>query len=126
MNCRVQIFDPEGRYVSEWADVRWPDNMVIDGAGNAYVAEVGAIYLLSGKDRPDRSKPPARITVRNLRGTILAEWGEADPTGKGMYYAPHGIALDSQGSLYVSEVTVSYSFGAAPADWPVLRKYVRV
>lgn len=43
-----------------------------------------------------------------------------------MYFAPHGIAIDSRGDLYVSEVAVSYSHGAAPADWTMLHKYVRV
>ena len=29
-------------------------------------------------------------------------------------------------NLYVGEVAVSYPGGSAPADWTVLRKYVRV
>ena len=62
----------------------------------------------------------------SMEGKVLSEWSENDPLGAGMYFAPHGIAVDSRGDLYVSEVTTSYNFGKAPADWGVLRKYVRV
>ena len=126
MNARMQVFNPQGKFITEWKEVRWPDNMCIDSQGTAYVAEVGAIYLLSGPNQPDFSRPPARTSVRDLTGKILAEWGEDDPTGTGKYYAPHGIAVDSQRSVYVSEVALSYTFGAAPKDWPAIRKYVRV
>jgi DNA-binding beta-propeller fold protein YncE len=124
LNHRIQVFDPNGQYITAWTDVDWPDNMCIDAEGNAYVAEVGCIYLQT--QGPDYNQPPARITVRDLKGRILTDWCEPDPYGKGQYYAPHGIALDSRGNLHVSEVSISYTHGAAPADWPVLRKYIRV
>ena len=126
MNRRVQIFDSQGKYVTEWSDVYWLDNMVFDAEGNAYIGEVGAIYLLSDPYQPDLTQPGGRITIRDAQGAILTEWGEPDPKGSGMYYAPHGIALDSKGNLYVGEVSASYTYGAAPADWPVLGKYVRM
>jgi hypothetical protein len=52
--------------------------------------------------------------------TPLAE-GEDD-----LYFSPHGIAVDSRGDVYVSEVPVSYTRGHAPKDWSVVRKYVRM
>ena len=63
--------------------------------------------------------------MRDLNGAILSEWGMADPLGKGRFFSPHNIAFDSRGDLYVGEVALSYPGGAAPADWRVLRKYVR-
>ena len=90
-----------------------------------YVAEVGGVFMSTGKV-PDHDNPSARVTVRNLNGEILSEWGEADPLGEGRYFAPHSIAIDSQGSLYIGEVSTSYTGGAAPADWRAFRKFARI
>jgi len=122
MNSRVQIFNPQGEYLTEWGDAHYPNNICIDGAGNFYVAEMGGVFLYGREPRLD--KLPARITVRDSRGGVLSEWGEDDPSGTGIYFCPHSIAVDSRGDVYVSEVTTSYNFGKAPDDWGVLRKYV--
>lgn len=124
MNARVQIFSPRGEFITMWDDVRYPCNMCMDAGGNVYVAEVGCVFLYGTE--PILGKPPARITVRDSDGKVLSEWSEEDPCGTGLYFALHGIAVDSRGDLYVSEVTTSYNFGKAPADWGVLRKYVRI
>jgi hypothetical protein len=68
----------------------------------------------------------AGVSVCDGNGQILAEWSEPDPFGTGIYFAPHCIAVDSRGDLYVSEVAGSYCAGQTPADWGVLRKYVRI
>jgi hypothetical protein len=123
MNARVQIFDPRGKFVTQWCDVCAPDNICGDSAGNLYIAELGFTFLTG--PTPLLDKPPARVTVRDIHGRILAVWGEKDPYGSGMYFSPHGIAGDSRGDLYVGEVPASYTSGAAPKNWPVLRKYIR-
>ncbi len=122
MNQRVQIFNPGGEYVNEW-DANYPNNMCGDAEGNRYVAEMGGVRLYGREPKFD--KFPPRITVRDADGVVLSEWGEDDPTGAGQYFSPHGIAVDSRGDLYVSEVVTSYNFGAAPQGWGVIRKYVR-
>ena len=75
---------------------------------------------------PNLDSPAARITVRDLSGRILSEWGIEDPYGAGRYFSPHNIAFDSRGDLYVGEVAASYPDGTTPDDWRVLRKYARV
>ena len=122
VNRRVQIFDSQGEYVDEW-DAHYPNNMCSDAEGHRYVVEMGGVLLYGMEPRFDKLR--ARITVRSSAGTVLSEWGEVDPNGSGQYFCPHGIAVDSLGDLYVSEVATSYNRGAAPDDWPVLRKYVR-
>lgn len=120
-NCRIQVFSPQGELIVLWRDVRWPCDVCLDADGHLYVAEVGGVFM----GEPDLSRPSARITVRDSTGKVLAEWEEHDPSGAGQYFSPHGIACDSRGDLYVGEVAVSYPGGRAPADWCVLRKYVR-
>ena len=123
-NCRIQLFSPQGEFIDQWRDLWWPCDMCMDADGNMYVAEVGGLFMGADKG-PDLRAPPARITVRGLSGKILAEWGLEDPLGAGVYFSPHNIAIDSRGDLYEGEVTASYTGGATPADWRVLRKYAR-
>src|SRR5262249_57057674 len=40
-NSRIQLFAPDGAYLSEWTDVARPCQLYIDGPGNGYVAELG-------------------------------------------------------------------------------------
>jgi DNA-binding beta-propeller fold protein YncE len=125
-NQRIQIFSPQGEFITQWRDVRRPDNMCLDAEGNMYVAELGLVMQGDPENRKTvRDAPSGRITVRDLSGGILTTWGATDPQGADVYYAPHGIAIDSRDDLYVGEVPASYSQGAARADRSVLRKYVR-
>ena len=126
-NERIQIFTAQGTYRREWSELRFPNNMCQDAAGTVFVAELGATMQGSGRQkRGEPSAPAGRITVRDLEGTLQAEWGAADPQGAGLYYAPHGIAVDARGDVYVGGVSHANSGGLAPAGQPTLQKYVRV
>jgi hypothetical protein len=54
-----------------------------------------------------------RLSVVSAKGGTLAQLG-TEPIGEGLgeFIAPHGIALDSRGDIYVAEVANTY--------WPVL------
>ena len=39
-NDRIQIFSPDGEYLSEWTDTRRPTHVVFDAQGRAYVSEL--------------------------------------------------------------------------------------
>jgi len=47
-----------------------------------------------------------RVSLTDLQGNVLARLGE-EPFGDepGRFYAPHGIATDSLGNIYVAEVS---------------------
>ncbi len=124
-NSRIQIFSPEGKFITQWTDVQRPNMMALDSKGSIYVTEMGR-KLGGSNTTPELNGPQARVTVRDLSGKVLAQWGAADPEGKDLYFAPHGIAVDSRGDVYVSEVSGTFSRGKASAERSVLHKYLRL
>jgi hypothetical protein len=119
-NNRIQIFDLDGRYLGAWTDLARPDDVCVDDAGTVYVAELGErAALFPFMPSPYGQDRPARISVLDLNGKVLARWGE-DPSGEVQFVAPHGIAVDARGNLYVGEVR--QAGGADESTW---RKAVR-
>ena len=132
-NDRIQIFDPDGRYLAEWTDVQRPSQIAIDPEGYCYVAELwrpkGKGSFTHGFMREDH---PGRVTIYDRNGAIVARWGAStvSRTAPGNFIAPHGIAVDSRGDLYVAEV--AYAFGvksngvdAAEAAVHQIQKFTR-
>ena len=125
-NERAQIFSAEGEFLGSWTEMSCPNNIVRGPDGFYYVAELGRTvqgppggkYVVKDAIRP-------RISVRDSNGTIAADWGAPDPRGDGVFFAPHGIAIDSRGDLYVGEVSASNSGGLAPPR-ATLHKFVRL
>lgn len=118
-NDRIQAFDLDGGYVTEWTDVQRPTDLAVDREGLIYVAELwrprGNASFTRGTASVDL---PGRVTVFDRRGTVVARWGASTVMrdGLGNFVAPHGIAVDSHGSVYVGEVTGS--FGVKPGRVP--------
>jgi DNA-binding beta-propeller fold protein YncE len=123
---RIQIFNPDGEYLSEWTDTQRPTHIVFDSEGRAYVSELwwhpGDISRRHG---PTTVAKPARLSVYDRDGRVIARWGTADATAPGSFAAPHGLAVDSRGDIYVSEVTWTFavSRGRAPADCHTFQKF---
>ena len=88
-NNRVQIFDTEGAYLTEWGDLNQPDTIHIDEDGIVYIAEL-----------------EQRVSILNLGGELLCRWGKGERLDEPGEFlgCPHGIWTDSNGDLYVSEV----------------------
>jgi sugar lactone lactonase YvrE len=123
-NSRIQIFDLDGKYLDEWSDLARPDDVCADNADNLYVAELGeraALYPFM--QQPYGQDRPARVSVLDLQGNVLTRWGDG-PDSPIQFAAPHGIAVDSQGNVYVAEVRQAAN--ADPATWrKAVRKLVR-
>lgn len=104
-NSRVQVFSNDGEYITEWSDPARPSDLHIDRERDiVYLGEAGT---------PDR--PPA-ISVRDLKGKVLARWEGRKSDGTGVLGGPHGIGVDSAGNIYE----------AAIGGDPGIQKFARV
>ena len=126
-NDRIQIFSPDGEYLSTWTDTQRPTHITFDPRGNVYVTELawheGDHNFRTGAATPKYRE--ARMSVFDPGGKVLARWGTPQMTEPGSFAAPHGLALDSKGDLYVSEVTWTFavSRGRAPEDCHTFQKF---
>lgn len=106
-NSRIQIFDADGEYITEWTDLIRPTGLAIDGE-TVYVAELCR-----------------RISVFTVDGELLTRWGNGDHPGDDpLFVAPHTIEVDSNGDLYVGET--SYSYADVDRGVRTLQKFERV
>jgi DNA-binding beta-propeller fold protein YncE len=124
-NNRIQVFDSSGQYLSEWADLARPDDVCVDDAGHVYVAELGERAALFPFMRPPyRKDRPARISILDLDGNVLMRWG-GDAGSPIQFAAPHSIAVDRHGNIYIGEVREAA--GADRAQWrKAVRKLARI
>jgi DNA-binding beta-propeller fold protein YncE len=127
-NSRLQIFSPDGEFLDEWTDVVRPCEVFLDHEDNVFVAELGRRAGLFPWMQPDLSVSGGRVSVFDQEGRLLARWGGGEHPGTpGDFFAPHDIWVDSQGSVYVGEVTMSAGGyrGLVSPDCPSLHKFVR-
>jgi DNA-binding beta-propeller fold protein YncE len=135
-NDRVQVFSPDGEFLEEWLDVQRPTKLVFDPRGVAIVGELTwREGLRSFRNGPITRHRPSRIAMLDARGKVLARlgddgpfdaaWGGADPCRAGNFCAPHGLALDPNGDLYVAEVTwtIGTSKGLVDASCHTIQKF---
>lgn len=85
-NKRIQIFDAEGKLL-HLAPGPAPYGLTLVKDGSLYVADGVANTVLH----------------LDSRGNVLQTWGSTG-TAPGEYQLPHGIELDRDGNVYVSEI----------------------
>jgi len=128
-NDRVQIFAPDGRFLEIWDDVQRPTNIAFDSDGRIYVSELccwaGDVLQIGGEIADD---VPGRVSIYDADRQLLARWGTADRTAWGQFVAPHDIAVDSRGDIYVAEVTNTMGIrrGFVPEGTHAFQKFRRV
>lgn len=123
-NHRIQIFDDQGNYLTQWNNMHRPCGL--------YIAD-DLIYigqLLSNLSvNADYPNIGACITIHDLTGKRLARLGDIRyGEAPGQFIAPHGLAVDSQGSIYVGEVswTAYGQFLDPPKKVKSFRKLVKI
>ena len=120
---RIQIFDPEGNFITMWSNIHRPDSMVLWGE-HIYVGELNG---MGGVD--DAPGLGHRVSIYDLDGNRVCMFGDkAEGEGGGQFIAPHGIAVDSHGDIYVAEVsyTIRGQHMNPPRELRSLSKYRRV
>ena len=107
-NSRIQIFNAQGKFLGQWEDIIRPTDVYFDAEGNVYVSELCQ-----------------RVSIFNKDGEVLTRW--SSNRGKErttlLFIAPHTIAVDSRGDVYVGDV--SWTFWGIDKGLRTLQKFAR-
>ncbi len=107
-NSRIQLFDQSGTLLGIWHDVIRPTGIGIDADGFIYVSELCL-----------------RVSVFNSDGELLARWGNTTSNrDEALFLAPHTVAVDSHGDVYVGEVSKTHAGTDRGAD--TIHKFCRL
>ena len=122
-NHRIQRFDADGNYLDQWNNMHRPCGLCIHN-DLIYIGELPS-QLPFNDDYPNIG---ACVSIHDRDGRQLARLGRhlrgEEP---GQFIAPHGIAVDSRGDIYVAEVSYA-SFGQylnPPRSMRTFRKLVK-
>jgi DNA-binding beta-propeller fold protein YncE len=124
-NHRVQVFDGNGKYEAQWNNLHRPCALCCCGGGKSPNFIIGEL----GPGMPVNRMVPnlgPRLTIVDSKGQRVARLGGEQGAGLavGQFLAPHGLALDSRGDIYVGEVGVTNwktSFSDTPMPTEVSR-----
>lgn len=86
-NARVQVFTPEGKFLTQWRDTGHPYGL--------YLTPDQHLFLTDGLANT--------LSVYDLNGKRLRRVGTTG-SGPGEYQLPHLLNVDDQGAVYVCEV----------------------
>ena len=101
-NHRIQVFDQNGGFQHEYTNVHRPCALRIGLDGLMYVGELGFQGVVS--QLVPNIGP--RISIIDRSGKRLSKVGENGfGTQPGQMIAPHGIAIDQDGNIYLGEVS---------------------
>jgi outer membrane protein assembly factor BamB len=129
-NHRVQVFDGNGKYETQWNNLHRPCGLYMDYARHpvCYIGELGPSMAVN-RNSPNLGP---RVSIVDHEGKLLSRFGDAHAgLGPTAFLGPHGMCVDSRGDLYVGEVSWTLWPGAFP-DQPrpdnirCLRKFEKV
>ena len=86
-NSRIQIFDSDGNFIEEWTDLVRP----------------GDVWVLDDVVHVIESGPEGGVSLWDLDQNLITRWRSNEPEA-GSILGGHGICVDSQGSIYVTEI----------------------
>ena len=83
-NNRMQIFSPDGEFLTQWTDMARPCDIFIDADLTVYVAELDGL-----------------ISIMTIDGKLLSRW--TSPTFTGAGDGGHALWVDSHGDIYLNQ-----------------------
>jgi DNA-binding beta-propeller fold protein YncE len=103
-NHRVQVFDGNGKYETQWNNLHRPCGLYCC-RGKTPTFVIGEL----GPGMRVNLKAPnlgPRLSIVDAKGKMIARLGGTEGAGlePGKFIAPHGLALDSHKNIYVGEV----------------------
>ena len=103
-NFRLQTFTLQGEFLEQW-HVYHPLGIYADTRLQViYVTEMGPEPIQEGVPRLGN-----RVSVFNWQGRPLTAFGAPLPgQGPDQFICPHSVASDSEGNLYIAEVSASF------------------
>ena len=126
-NQRVQVFDKNGRFETQWKNMARPCGLYIDQSGDqtVYVGELGVSI---GPNAQAYGLGP-RIAIHDTAGRVLARLGDGpESEAPGSFIAPHGVCINAQGDIFVAEVSWTHtgSHLSPPREIRSLQKLARL
>ncbi|MFC1937957.1 hypothetical protein ACFLWY_05325, partial [Chloroflexota bacterium] len=112
-NDRIQVFDSQGKYITQWLGLSRPGSIFIDAEGSVYIIEFDA-----------------RVSIFSTDGELLARMGSGwvyllgleneEEENRELFVHPHAAVVDKKGDLYISEVGFRPELGGR-----AIRKFIR-
>jgi hypothetical protein len=95
-NGRIQVFDENGKFLDQWPTLP-------PGTSAAADSWIYPMYMSADRHLWVADAITSKILEYDLEGHLLYSWGSfGDRPGE--MWGPHGISVDQDGNLYVSEV----------------------
>lgn len=118
---RVQIFSLDGQLLGMWNNIHRPCALTVGPDHNIYIGELNGERLTI--DAPGMGH---RVSIYSPEGVRLARYGDPiEGDAPGQFIAPHGIAVNAQGDVFVGEV--SYTIRGSRLDPPrELKSFTRL
>lgn len=119
-NHRVQVFDTDGKYETQWHNMHRPCGLYMPPGKcqHCYIGELGPAMPVN-LEVPNIGP---RLSIVSNEGKLIARLGREDGAGlePGQFIAPHGLAVDTRGDIYVGEVSYT-NWGNMWPDRPMPR-----
>ncbi len=88
-NNRVQIFDGDGNFKDKWTEFGAPFGLFLDRHHHRFLVADGRAH---------------KCLVIDPHGKVLETWGSQGKDA-GEFDLPHSVSMDSDGAVYVTEIT---------------------
>jgi sugar lactone lactonase YvrE len=128
-NHRVQVFDGNGRFETQWNNLHRPNGMCMAAGRDPliYIGEGGP----SGEINRDWPNIGPRVSIHSSKGEVQARLGKMhaglDP---GHFTSPHGMAVDRHANIYIGELSGRtwgrFSKEPKPKRLRVIHKLVKI